>query len=435
MSNDTTKKTKTRRRNNKRSYNQIENLIERNQMNKKLSNEYKNVRKQTPTVLIELTSLQWKRIKDNSIHVSDAILSEVDIKNKREQKIYYNSIYYGKNLLQQKSDISFSLGKNNGGKMKCIMLNHSRIKKRTIFITTDRNEIKTMNPNHHIISSNATSTCSSSFQNSGKILLFVLNSSINTKHQGNDYEFSETDYKELVRLKPNIIKPNNDGNHFKSQGYIASFGNKGYYGMVNSTSSVNQFVNKKAENKISQETIDKGALRFEKVCSDQLESSLGQLESTFPNISNIICPILNIVNQIETNTIELNFKKQQTGDNGLWQSSICVNAVTKLFHIERDVTYTLITVPKQKKVKSGCKKNRETFFLFKLNNDNCIAIPMIDQTSFIFSGTMLTHRQFSMDGYMNKKKRECINPYFNIASYGNEKLFRHIRTSLNRNIK
>ena len=435
MSNDTTKKTKTRRRNNKRSYNQIENLIERNQMNKKLSNEYKNVRKQTPTVLIELTSLQWKRIKDNSIHVSDAILSEVDIKNKREQKIYYNSIYYGKNLLQQKSDISFSLGKNNGGKMKCIMLNHSRIKKRTIFITTDRNEIKTMNPNHHIISSNATSTCSSSFQNSGKILLFVLNSSINTKHQGNDYEFSENDYKELVRLKPNIIKPNNDGNHFKSQGYIASFGNKGYYGMVNSTSSVNQFVNKKAENKISQETIDKGALRFEKVCSDQLESSLGQLESTFPNISNIICPILNIVNQIETNTIDLNFKKQQTGDNGLWQSSICVNAVTKLFHIERDVTYTLITVPKQKKVKSGCKKNRETFFLFKLNNDNCIAIPMIDQTSFIFSGTMLTHRQFSMDGYMNKKKRECINPYFNIASYGNEKLFRHIRTSLNRNIK
>ena len=60
---------------------------------------------------------------------------------------------------------------------------------------------------------------------------------------------------------------------------------------------------------------------------------------------------------------------------------------------------------------------------------------MINQTSFIFSGTMLTHRQFSMDGYMNKKKRESLNPYFNIASYGNEKLFRHIRTSLNRNIK
>ena len=116
MSNDTTKKTKTQRRNNKRSYNQIENLIERNQMNKKLSNEYKNVKKQTPTVLIELTSLQWKRIKDNSIHVSDAILSEVDIKNKREQKIYYNSIIYGKNLLQQKSDITFSLGKVMVGK-------------------------------------------------------------------------------------------------------------------------------------------------------------------------------------------------------------------------------------------------------------------------------------------------------------------------------
>ena len=110
------KKTNIRRRNNKRSSNNLGKIIERNQMNKKLCNEYNNVKKQTPTVLIKLTSLQWKRIKDNSIHVSDAILSEVDIKNKREQKIYYNSIYYGKNLLQQKSDISFSLGKKMVGK-------------------------------------------------------------------------------------------------------------------------------------------------------------------------------------------------------------------------------------------------------------------------------------------------------------------------------
>ena len=158
---------------------------------------------------------------------------------------------------------------------------------------------KKNNQNHHIISSNATSTCCSSFKSSGKILLFVLNSSINTKHQRNCYEFTENDYKELVRLKPNIIKPNNDGNHFQSQGYIASFGNKGYYGMVNSASSVNQFVNKKEGKKLSQETIDKGALSFEKICSYQLKSSLGQLESTFPNISNMICPILNVVNQIK----------------------------------------------------------------------------------------------------------------------------------------
>ena len=200
MSTNTTKNTKTRRRNNKRSYNKIENQIETHLMNKKLLNEYNNVIKQTPTVLIELTSIQWKRIKDNSIHVSDAFLSETDVKNKREQRIFYNSIYYGKNLQKQKSDISFNLGKINGGEMKCIMLNHSRIKKRTIFITTDRNEIKTMNPNHHIISSNATSTCSSSFKSSGKILLFVLNSSINAKHQRNCYEFTKNDYKELVRL-------------------------------------------------------------------------------------------------------------------------------------------------------------------------------------------------------------------------------------------
>ena len=111
MSTNTTKNTKTRRRNNKRSYNKIENQIETHLMNKKLLNEYNNVIKQTPTVLIELTSIQWKRIKDNSIHVSDAFLSDTDVKNKREQTIFYNSIYYGKNLQKQKSDISFNLGK------------------------------------------------------------------------------------------------------------------------------------------------------------------------------------------------------------------------------------------------------------------------------------------------------------------------------------
>ena len=78
--------------------------------------------------------------------------------------MYYNSVHYGKNILGQKSDISYHLGNKNGGEMQCVMLNHSQIKKRMIFITTDRNEIKKMNPNHHLISSNATSTCCSSFK-------------------------------------------------------------------------------------------------------------------------------------------------------------------------------------------------------------------------------------------------------------------------------
>ena len=72
------------------------------------------------------------------------------------------------------------------------------------------------------------------------------------------------------------------------------------------------------------------------------------------------------------------------------------------------------------------------YFIFKINDETNISFNMLSHTSFMFSGTMLTHRQHCNDGYKSKQKREGINPFFNVASYGNEKLFRHIRTSLNR---
>ena len=46
-------------------------------------------------------------------------------------------------------------------------------------------------------------------------------------------------------------------------------------------------------------------------------------------------------------------------DAGVWQSSLCVNAVTKGWHTENDVTYTIISVPIQE-VKS---KDRDYHFL------------------------------------------------------------------------
>ena len=44
-----------------------------------------------------------------------------------------------------------------------------------------------------------------------------------------------------------------------------------------------------------------------------------------------------------------NFGLQEvkTSRSGVWQSQVCVNATTKLFHIEHVCSYTPITVPKQ----------------------------------------------------------------------------------------
>ena len=47
---------------------------------------------------------------------------------------------------------------------------------------------------------------------------------------------------------------------------------------------------------------------------------------------------------------------------------------------------------------------------------------------------MLTHRQFSEDGYENENARNDIGNYYNIACYGNERIFNHMRRSFRREL-
>ena len=73
----------------------------------------------------------------------------------------------------------------------------------------------------------------------------------------------------------------------------------------------------------------------------------------------------------------------KSSESGLWQSSVCVNAQTRIFHTEKDSTCTVITVQLQKKqnIKSELsqKKICSNFthdsmygaFLYDLCNKNC----------------------------------------------------------------
>jgi len=67
-------------------------------------------------------------------------------------------------------------------------------------------------------------------------------------------------------------------------------------------------------------------------------------------------------------------------------------------------------------------------FLFHLTAKKYMSIPLYPGVSFIFSGTFLTHRQHRLEKTeLNKEK------FFNIASYGNKRLFNHIKKSYNNN--
>ena len=109
--------------------------------------------------------------------------------------------------------------------------------------------------------------------------------------------------------------------------------------------------------------------------------------------------------------------------NGIWSCQVCVNAQTKLFHTELDSTYTIISVPKQ----NICYYN-QTSFEFKIKETEIISIPMTCGTSFAFSAHMLTHKQTAniSKGY------DGTLPFINIASFGNKRLFTHLRKSLHR---
>ena len=110
----------------------------------------------------------------------------------------------------------------------------------------------------------------------------------------------------------------------------------------------------------------------------------------------------------------------------MWQSQICVNAQTTQLHTENDDTYTVITVSKHY---ANPKKLPEHIFIFELKNKETFGIEMEYGVSFIFPGKFLIHRQALNE---NKVSNET---YFNFSFYGNERLYNHVKATINRVLK
>ena len=147
-----------------------------------------------------------------------------------------------------------------------------------------------------------------------------------------------------------------------------------------------------------------------------------------------IAPILNVAYSKQEQDGDVNFKIATTSKNGLWQSKLCVDAITRDFHTEKDITYTFISVPFQQQNNSKKSKPKPTYFLFKINETKTIGFKLFQKSTFIFNGTTLTHRQFSEDGYENEDDRNTIGHFYNIACYGNQRLYNHLRKSFRRQL-
>ena len=157
--------------------------------------------------------------------------------------------------------------------------------------------------------------------------------------------------------------------------------------------------------------------------TDNMISKEMPMEKKIPNISKLISPLLDVAFQKQEKIGNINFVGGDSTRYGVWHTSICVNATTEIFHTEKDVTYTLISIPGQVYENHELMRRKPSFFLFDFNADTKIAIRMNQFVSFVFSGEMLTHRQHCSDNKSNVK----LYPFFNIGCYGNEKLYHHLR--------
>ena len=167
----------------------------------------------------------------------------------------------------------------------------------------------------------------------------------------------------------------------------------------------------------------------EKLIGLQLMDSVNDIGRYIKNISTLICPVLNVAYEMQFDYGDVNLKKVITKDSGLWMSSVCVNAKTCQYHSEDDCTYTVVKVPKQNKEMNG-KYVSSRVFMLQINESTTFTLPLEQNLTFLYSGNFITHRQ-----ECDNKSYHDGSLFFNITSYGNKRIFSHLRKSFLRNIQ
>ncbi len=287
----------------------------------------------------------------------------------------YKTIAYGKNVVCFNENIE---------NHKCNRLVLKRTKSNYIFILAQKDELTASNRNLYIIPStlgkSGYDNCSfkKNCDGSGSVIISYILLRKDNSESTNDW--SNSSICDLKRCKTNICKGN--GTHFGSSGYYASFGNRANYNTIND-SSITTYVNKKSKNIIRQKDINEMTSKFENMCSDELSIASTAFGKRISRIDMLLCPSLNVAYMKKQKNGNDILKAVVSSDTLMWQSQICVNASTAMFHNENDCTYTVITVPK--KILLTKKKQRNVpCFLLHLNECNIVSIPMVNQLSFFF---------------------------------------------------
>ena len=158
----------------------------------------------------------------------------------------------------------------------------------------------------------------------------------------------------------------------------------------------------------------------------QIHMGALQLSRHLPNIFKAISPKISKTqshyNLITEDDIR---QKKDLFNNGMINCHVCINAMTNDSHAEMDSFHALTCVPKQF---DENYKRLETKFLFQINDDTTICVPMHERMAFMHSGFMLSHHQ------VLEKKHRSNTTFINLATHGNKRLFHNMMSSFRRDL-
>ena len=257
---------------------------------------------------------------------------------------------------------------------------------------------------------------------SGKVILMIAIQTQCNSSNVNNVVWDNSLYDRLKRCKPDVLK---SYDHHGSQGSCFSFGNKPYYKIVNN-SSVGVYSVLKRENKETQRKIDKEAKEMEHICSITITDAIQALGRILPQIRNLISPVLDVAHLMQKKKKQIGLMEIETSGIGCWNAFLYANGRTDNLHTEVDCAYTLITVPNQKR-KQNTKLDNKPLFVFKLSEKQQILFPLSNGLSFVYNGRFVMHRQAYYPDEEDSK-----NVFYNLSSYGNEKIFNHLRKTFER---
>ena len=162
---------------------------------------------------------------------------------------------------------------------------------------------------------------------------------------------------------------------------------------------------------------------IDELVAKEMSYGIQNLSCHLPLVSDLISPLLNVTYKKQAGSGNVNFKKVPVSASGLWKITVAIDAQSKTLHTEDECTYTMIHVPQQE-----CPEKAAFHHLqFALNEKNNIAIPLLENTTLMFSAQFLTHRHTIQDCPQHSKKS-----FVSFGSYGNRKLLSHLRNSYSR---